>query len=404
MQPTRRLHLTDSRCFAFDAQVAATSSHEDKPTLVLDRTAFYAEGGGQLGDRGTLDVAGGRVRVLDTRIDGEVVHHVLEHRVEVGPGDRVSGVLDREHRLGQMAEHTAQHVLSEALVRWADANTASSRLGERSTTIDLDRHDVSADALAEVEERVNALVREDRPVHVHFPSPAELANMTLRSRPKVDEGIRVVEVDGFDWTPCGGTHCTTTAQIGIVRIVGTEKWGGGLRVRFVAGRHALDDYRTKDRVLGSLAQRFTCGPSDVPAAVSKLSAGLKETQQALGAARKELVGLVAEATLAAHPPTGSSVPIVLVRPHDDVATIRALSVRLTARPDVIAFVVCREGDGWLFAARHGDDVTFDLGGFVRRDLAAWNARGGGRPPTAQGRFASDPDWDAVRRVLELAES
>ncbi len=398
---TERIHLTDSRCFEFEGAVVATSTVGDRPSLVLDRTAFYAEGGGQLGDRGTIEVAGATLEVLDTKAEGDVVHHLLAHPADVGPGDRAIGRLERDRRLAQMAEHTAQHVLSEALVRWAHANTASSRLGERSTTIDLDRLDVSPDALAECEERVNDLVRDDRPVRVHFPSPEALAGMTLRSRPKVATGVRVVEVGGFDWTPCGGTHCTTTAQIGLVRIVGTEKWGGGLRVRFVAGAHALDDYRAKDVVLGGLAAEFTCGATDVPAAVAKLQANVKATQMALGAARKELVGLVADGALAAHPP-GPVTPIVLVRPHDDVPTIRALSVRLSARPDVVAFVVCRDGDGWLFAARHGDGVTFDLGGFVRGGLAPWKARGGGRPPTARGRFAADPDWDAVRGALASA--
>ncbi len=400
---TERIHLTDSRCFEFEAAVRGVSTRGGRPSLLLDRTAFYAEGGGQLADRGRLTVGGADVEVVDTQADGDVVHHVLSEAIDVAPGARVVGRLDREHRLAQMAEHTAQHMLSEAFVRWAGANTASSRLGERSTTIDLDRLDVSPDAIAECEERINELVRRDLPVRVHFPSPDALATMTLRSRPKVTDGVRVVEVDGFDWTPCGGTHCTTTAQVGLVRVVGTEKWGGGLRVRFVAGRHALDDYRTKDVVLGGLAAKFTCGATDVPAAIAKMQAGIKDTQQALGAARKELVALIADATLAAHPP-GRTTPILLVRPHDDVATIRALSVRLSQRPDVLAFVVCRDADGWLFAARHGDDVTFDLGGFVRGALSAYEARGGGRPPAAQGRFAGDPDWAEVRAALEAASA
>jgi alanyl-tRNA synthetase len=299
-----------------------------------------------------------------------------------------------------MAEHTAQHMLSEALARWANADTASARLGEHSTTLDLDRLDIPPDALAECEDRVNTIIREDRPVRVHFPTPDELATMTLRSRPKVSEGIRIVEVDGFDWTPCGGTHCTSTGQVGLLHIVATEKWSGGLRVRFVAGRNALDDYRVKDTVLRSLARRFTCGPTDVPAAISKLQATVKDTQQALGAARKELVALVADAALAAHPPSGGTLtPILLERPHDDVTTIRALSVRLSARPDVLALVVCRADDGWLFAARHGDAVRFDLGAFVRSTLGRYGARGGGRPPAAQGRFSRDVDWNAVRTEL-----
>jgi alanyl-tRNA synthetase len=395
---THRIHLQDSRCFDFDAAVVTSSNVGGRPSLVLDRTAFYAEGGGQLGDRGVLEVGGGSVTVVDTQMVEDVVHHVLAEPVDVGAGAAATGRLDREHRLGQMAEHTAQHMLSEALVRWGGANTASSRLGERSTTLDLDRLDVSADALAECEERVNAVIREDRPIRVHFPTAEELAEMSLRSRPKVTEDVRVVEVDGFDWTPCGGTHCTNTAQVGLVRVVGTEKWGGGLRVRFVAGRHALDDYRTKDGVLGRLAAKFTCGVTDVPAAIAKLQAGAKATQQALGAARKELVTLVADTALATHPESAAT-PVLLVRPHDDVATIRALSVRLSARPDVFGLVVCREGDGWLFAARHGDAVAFDLGGFVRGPLATHGARGGGRSPAAQGRFTGTPDWDAVRNAM-----
>jgi alanyl-tRNA synthetase len=249
--------------------------------------------------------------------------------------------------------------------------------------------------LARAEDLVNAVVMNDVPVRSLFPSPEELRALPLRRAPTVDRDVRVIEIEGFDYSPCGGTHCTRTGQIGSVRVVGLEKYKGGWRVTFHAGRRALDDARKKEGVLSELARDFTCGLLDVGSAVGKLRAELKTRTDALSATRGELVELVAARVLAEHPPDPSGTTrIVLVREHDDVPMLRTLAGRLAARADVLAFcgsldqglAAGQEGRDWAVVVQRGTGLSFDCGAWLKAVTAAHGGRGGGRPDRAEGRL------------------
>jgi alanyl-tRNA synthetase len=297
-----------------------------------------------------------------------------------------------------MSQHTGQHMLSRALLDVAGAETVSSRLGATASTIDL-RGDRLTDAdLARAEDLVNDAVLDDRPVHALFPTADELAKLPLRRDPKVDREVRVIQVEGFDFSPCGGTHCTRTGQVGPVRITGVERHKGGWRVTFLAGRRAILDHRAKDGVLAELARSFTCGPLDVGVAVAKLRADLKARADQLAAARGELVAQLAERALAARAPDPSgTTPIVVARVGDDVETLRALAARLAARPDVVALVASREraGGDWLVVVERGAGASLDAGAWMKRVAAAHGGRGGGKAERAEGRLPAVVDFASV---------
>jgi len=245
-----------------------------------------------------------------------------------------------------------------------------------------------------------------------FPTAEELAKMPLRRAPKVATGVRVIDIEGFDLSPCGGTHCTRSGQIGVVRVVGLEKYKGGWRVTFHAGRRALDDARKKEAVLADLARDFTCGMLDVGGAVGKVRAELKARMDALSSTRGELVELLAERVLAAHPadPSGTT-RIVLVRERDDVAMLRTLAGRLATRADVVAFCAAPDagGDkgepGLTVVVQRGAGARFDCGAWLKRVAAAHGGRGGGRPERAEGRLPAGPDGVSLDTVARgLAES
>jgi alanyl-tRNA synthetase len=210
--------------------------------------------------------------------------------------------------------------------------------------------------------------------------------MPLRRPPKVATGVRVIEVEGFDFSPCGGTHCTRTGQIGVVRIAGVEKYKGMLRVSFHAARRAIEDARKKEKVLAELAKDFTCGVLDVPAAVAKLRGDLKARHDALSAARGELLELLAQEILRAHPP-GAETLIVVKRQTDDVAMLRGLAARLTTRPDVVAVCAVPEpgGDDLAIVVQRGSAAAIDCGKWLKELIQAHGGKGGGRPERAEGR-------------------
>jgi alanyl-tRNA synthetase len=384
--PTERLFLADSLLFAFDARVVAI----DGASVVLDRTAMYPEGGGQLGDRGSLRWSGTSLRVVDAQIDDAgVIRHVLEQPpVGLGVGASVSGAVDERWRRERMSQHTGQHMLSAAVLEMARAETVSSRLGATASTLDLAIEKLSDRELAAAEDAVNDAVLEDRGVRILMPSPEELSTLPLRRAPKVTTNIRLVEIDGFDLSPCGGTHCVRTGQVGPLRITSTERYKGGTRVTFLTGWHALADYREKDGVLRDLARGFSCGPLDVPASVGKLRTEVETRMKDAGAARGELVALLAERILGEHPPDASGTTQVRVTRRDgDVGSLRALAGALARRPDVVAIVVGApdEGDATVVVER-GAAATFDAGGWLKARLSALGGRGGGRPERAEGRL------------------
>jgi len=405
---TEKLYWTDPFRTTFEAEGARAASFGDKPSIVLGGTLFYPEGGGQLADTGTLECvgAGQTLRVVDVQIDDDgLIHHLVEAKLA---NDALQGTLrgtvDVARRRDHMAQHTAQHMLSRALVDVARAETVSARLGATACTIDVDLASLSDPSLARVEDLVNAVVRDDVPVRALFPTADELAKMSLRRAPKVATGVRIIDVEGFDLTPCGGTHCTRTGQIGAVSLSGTESIKGKVRVSFHAAGRALADARAKAAVLGTLAGELTCGVLDVPAAVHKLRSELKARLDALSGVRGELVELLAVQALAAHPADASGTTrLVFLRPKDDLAMLRTLAGRLAQRPDVVAFcaAVDPETGDRLVVVQRGATATFDAGKWFKAATQKHGGRGGGRPERSEGRLPPAVDLEELARDPSL---
>jgi alanyl-tRNA synthetase len=411
--PTEKLYWSDPWARTFDAKPSA-GELAGRRSLVLDRTLFYPEAGGQLADTGAVRMAGKTLEVVDVQIDDQgVIHHLLADADAAalpglldsskGEGDdaRVaSGTIDAARRREHMASHTAQHALSRAFVEVARADTISSRLGSTACTIDVQGAITERD-VARAEDLAVAVVMDDVPVRSLFPTQEELAKMPLRRAPKVDRDVRVIEIEGFDLSPCGGTHCTRTGQIGVVRVAGFERYKGSWRITFHAGKRALEDARQKEAVLADLAREFTCGLLDVGGAVGKLRADLKARSDALSAARGELVELLASRVFEAHPPDpGGTTAIVLERSHDDLGMLRALAGRLAARADVVAFCAApdeRNAEERLIVVQRGPAASFDCGAWLKAVATAHGGRGGGRPDRAEGRLPSLPPLEELVR-------
>lgn len=395
---TERLHLRDSFLLSFGGRLVRAASWSGKPALVLDRSAFYPEGGGQLGDRGTLRVGGASVTVVDTQIDDDgVVFHLVEALPEgAAEGAEVEGQVDGAHRRDFMSQHTAQHMLSAALLDVARAETISARLGASSSTIDVSLPGSLDDGLVHrAEDRVNDVVMSDAAIRVLFPTPDELRALPLRRQPKVDANIRVIDIEGFDCSPCGGTHCASAGQVGPLRVTAIERYKGLWRVTFLAGRRALADYRAKDQALSELARGFSCGIDGVGAAVQKIRADLRERQERAGVVQGELVRLLAEQALRELPAGGGRV--VIAREGDDVGLVRALAVALARRPGVVAMVASREQKGadWHAVVERGAGASFDCGAWFKRASQRHGGRGGGKAERAEGKIPGALDWAAV---------
>ena len=387
---TRLLYREDSTIRDFEGTVLDSIERDGATWVELDRTAFYPGGGGQPADRGRLDA----LPVVDVSEEEGRVWHRVEGAL--APGSRVEGSVDWARRFDHMQQHTGQHILSQAFIAVAGAETRSFHLGEEEVSIDVAHPGLDPGMLRSVEERANEVVWEDREILIHEVPREEIGRFPLRKLPAVEGIVRVVEVHGFDWSACGGTHVRRTGQVGIVAILSTEKYKGGTRVAFVCGGRALRRQRDRAHLLRELSLAFTAGEGDLPKAVARL----KEERDRLDKRLKTLLAseLVREAAaLIEAAPRGLRGPVVARHfPDRDSGEIGALASLIAGRGAIALLAAGGETPRAHFSAPAG---TISVGDLLGRLCREYGGKGGGRPESAQGAFpahALEAALDAAR--------
>ena len=241
-----RLYYEDAYRTRFVAQVAERLTFEGQPAVRLDRSAFYPTSGGQPHDTGSLN--GTAVVDVHAGSDGSVLH-LLAHPLPEETTS-VAGQVDWPRRYDHMQQHSGQHLLSQVFFRNLGLETVSVHFGDAMNTLDLDGPTLTARQLATVETAVNEMVWQDRSIRAYWITDAERDKVPLRRAPTVQGKMRIVEIDKFDWSACGGTHVRRTGEIGLISLLRVEKHRGRSRVHFVCGRRALEDAGHATRAAG----------------------------------------------------------------------------------------------------------------------------------------------------------
>jgi len=298
---SERLYHDDPYATRFRARIAAVGEHAGRSAVELEATCFYPEGGGQLGDRGTL----GGVRVVDVQVTDEGrIWHLLE-----GPGapaGEVDAELDWARRFDHMQQHTGQHILSAAFERLADAPTLSSTLGEEHSVIEVALGGADWRLVERVEEAANRIVWEDRPVECHWVEPSDLARFRLRKAPAVEGRIRVVVVHDWDASACGGTHVRRSGEVGAIKVIRWEKVRGNVRFEFLCGGRALRDHAWRTEALVEAARRRTLKDREVIAQLERAAAERDEFRKTIVALTERQIEAEARERVGA-PPQGVAV-------------------------------------------------------------------------------------------------
>jgi len=397
LQTTERLYYNDSYTLGFNANVVEQTTCNGHPALVLDRTYFYPEGGGQPADTGLIN----HVPVIDvqTRDSDRAVLRVLDHALN---DTHVEGLIDADRRMDHMQHHSGQHVLSQALMQVAEANTVSVHMGSDTMTIDVKRTNLTAEEWWAVEDMANTVVMENRSVRALFPEPDELAKLHLRRLPDVAGKVRVIDMGGFDITACGGTHVARTGEIGLIKVVRFERRGDTTRLEFKCGGRSLHDYRAKNDVINRLAADLTVGYWDIPEAIQRLQAETRSLRSELKAAREQLIEAEAQTLGSAASLQGNLRIVAQAFEKRDVDDLKLLTQKLTAQPGTVALIGLAGDKAQLLFGR-ANDVSVDMAKILKVGLAALKSdRGGGRSNFAQGGgvAASLPD---VMMALRQAE-
>ena len=262
MPLTERLYYHDSHLIEFAARVIDQTERVSGWTAVtLDRTAFYPTGGGQPSDTGTI--AGVRVvECIDDEENG--ILHVIQGRAPA-VGSTVQGRVDWPRRLDHMQQHTGQHILSQAFVSLFNAPTRGFRVLEQSCEIDVELANPTTEAIERAVGLANNVIWEDRAITIKEVSSDEAAALPLRKEPARAGDLRVIEIEGFDLTPCGGTHAYRTGEVGILVVRSWERAKGLTRIEFLAGNRAYADYRRANSAARDTAALFSAARDDAPA-------------------------------------------------------------------------------------------------------------------------------------------
>ncbi len=377
MTVTERLYYSDSHLIEFDARVVDVTDRVSGWTaIVLDRTAFYPTGGGQPSDTGTLN----GVRVVECIDDGDKgVLHVVQGMMP-SRGAVVQGRVDWSRRLDHMQQHTGQHILSQAFVNLFNAPTKSFRVLETSCEIDVDLNNPTTEIIERAVELANNVVWEDRAIAIRNVTSAEAAELPLRKEPARDGELRLIEIEGFDLTPCGGTHAYRTGEVGMIAVRSWERAKGLTRIEFVAGTRALADYRKANRSAREVAALFSTGRDDAP----QLAAQMVEEHKELNRRIRALEELAAEVEAQKLLVAASRGVVVQVFNGRDAESLKKLAQALIAKPGVVALLASRDKDTARLVFARSSDAEGDMSALMREACAMLDGRGGGKPDIAQG--------------------
>ncbi len=387
-EKTRRLYFDDPYQRDFEATVLAFRRHQGKPALVLDQTCFYPEGGGQPADRGTI--AGETVlHVIEQ--EGEILH-ILENEVSE---KTIKGTIDWDTRFDHMQQHAGQHVLSQCFHELLSGKTMSFHLGEKLSTLEIAMSSITDPDQDRVEACANRAVFKDMEIRPYFVEGVDVAGVPLRRPPKKSGRIRVVEVDGFDYSACGGTHPRRTGEIGLIKLLKREKIRNNLRFEFVCGFRALEDYGIRNRILSEVAVKFSAGEEDLPVVVDKLLSEQKENARSLKKLRSRLIQQEARDLV-----RESRDPVIFEqfqeRPAQD---LRQLALEVIQSPGRVVLFGMRAGERAHVVLARSEDVAFDVRELIPVIASLLNAKGGGRPSLVE--LVGDRP-DSLAEALEAA--
>jgi len=399
---TDRLYYHDSFLYDFDAEVRG-ATNDPRPSVILDRTAFYPTSGGQIFDTGVISSDSGQHKVsevADTE-DGRIVHY-LEAALDLKPGTRVRGQVNGARRRDHMQQHSGQHVLSAAFVRLFNMPTVSFHMGDDYCSIDLDTPSLSKTQVEDAEHFANEIILENRPVEIRFVTRDEAANLGLRKLPPAERAqLRIIDIRELDLSACGGTHVNQTGQIGCILLRKVEKVRQGWRVEFIAGQRAVATARRDFTTLTEAGAQFSAQIYDVPQQIRKSLDEIRSLRKQKEDSQEELAAAQAAVMLAGIPETSGRKVVVRTFSDRDIYALKVLAQKLTrCAPNVVTLLGTTSPQPSVVLAQSAGQ-PFDMGALMKQVMSAHGGRGGGSKDMAQGGL---PSADSVSKALEAARA
>lgn len=391
---TNRLYYDDSYTTTFKAKIVERFQYRDNLGIILDQTYFYPTSGGQPHDIGTINDL--PVTNVMVRPEDNVVAHIIKGEIW---SDDVTGQIDWAQRFDHMQQHTGQHILSQAFLRAAEAETVSFHLSGEYATIDISNSGLNPAHIEKAELIANQIIWENRTITARMVDKAAIGSLALRKIPEVDDDqLRIIEIENFDLTACGGTHVSNTGEVGLIKIVRLERNKDDLRIEFLCGRRALRDYRQKNRIVNQLANALTTGYADIEASVIRLRDEAKQSRKLLKQQLAHSLSIEAEHLLKNGTKKGDTIIVSELFSGRDTAELRMLANQISQQPKTIVLFGAVDPSTQLIFSR-AEDAPGDMNQLIKTALQVLgSATGGGTSKFAQG---GGPATDKERMTQAL---
>ena len=375
MIETEKLFYQDAYLQAAECLVTACEEREEGYAVVLDRTVFYPEGGGQPGDIGTL----GDAAVLNTIEEGGQILHLTDR--PLAPGSTVTARIDFERRFDYMQQHSGEHMVSGLVFSWFGYHNVGFHMGSDVVTIDFDGV-LADDDLRKIEAEVNSRIWQNREIEILYPSAEELAGMEYRSKKELTGQVRIVQFPGTDSCACCGTHVNRTGEIGMVKILSAVNFRSGVRVEMISGKRVYDYLAEVAEQNKRVSVLLSAKPFETAEAVKRMQEENYRLTGEVNRLQEEMFRSDAERLRGA----GDT---LLFREGLSADNVRKLTDAVMHTCGGRCAVFSDNGDG-SFKYAVGE-VNGDLRRFVKEMNSALSGRGGGKPFFAQGQVRAGED-------------
>lgn len=371
MKKTIYLYDENPRQITFQATVLSCEKKEEEQgyQVILDKTAFFPEQGGQTPDKGFLN----GIKVRDVQIKDGVVRHTTAQPLQVG--ELVKGEVDWAYRFSNMQQHSGEHIFSGIVYKKYGYHNVGFHLSDSIVTMDFDGA-LDAQQVEEVESEVNQVIYANLLVEVSYPSKQELETMEYRSKKELNDRVRIVTIPGVDVCACCAPHVASTGEIGMLRVMSLQNYKGGVRISMLCGSRALEAYREQARVVSSLMNLLSSAQKDLPERVK----GLQEERQKL---KIELENNRAEQLInRIQKISGEEKNVILFWEALEAKTIRHAVNKMTKKHEGICGIFCgTDQNGYQYILGSQQEDLRLLSEKLRQEL---QAKGGGSSQMIQG--------------------
>ena len=373
---TEKLYEQDSHLFCFRARVLACEAQQDGWRILLDRSAFFPEGGGQRADTGRI----GEARISDVHEREGLVWHSADRPLT--PGTEVEGAIDAEQRLRRMQNHSGEHIVSGLVHKNFGYENVGFHMGKECMTLDFSG-ELSREQMLDIERQANEAVRKNIPVVTSFPSQEVLETLVYRSKLELTENVRIVEIEGVDRCACCAPHVCSTGEIGVIKVLSCERHRGGVRVELICGMDALDNFNARQKSATEISNMLSAKRAEIAEAVEHLIAERNSLKASLAAAETALIRMLA---VSRPEKEGND---VLINPCgemgislSEIARRELVNLLMPKCSGLVAVLQGNDEDGYQYII---GSTKLDLRKLTKEINAAISGRGGGKSEMITGR-------------------